>query len=886
MHQPQSGRESHLHSNQEYFEGVGPRQQEMRVGDGNRYAHGSSIASPSPKHSNEAYAEVLYQQNPSSCLPLPQGFMPTFPQPNHNSFDNLGNVIQSRSLNEVVCDHNENHPYIRNSKYSYTAGVSNSHIQPSFELITDNITSMAPQKMYHNMQNLHHPPPLTGNYIESSHESHWHRHSSTMLPFPPDESYQTAQNYGFQNVSNVANSQILTGTTSRSKGIRHSELLPKFVLDEPSMEKSSTSRKYEYDQNTTATSNKSDFYHFNDTQNEVSCIIINTDNINNKGVAKGKDKEVKNDKSPVPQNLRGDPFRSAKVKTELCRHYGTKRGCPFGDKCNYAHGEHELKYTNLMDLDRAGLIDIEIYRTHPCFTWVATGACPFDSRCSGLHDPRIRGSSKSWLPHGETLMNRIGGSISNIDNLYHQRLSELYSHSPIYEYVPLTKQTSPKLETNLDWRHFYSYICNVNRPIHLHLSQANNHGDVLPSLLEPIEPIYDTNQIFHLMIVLDMRKNKLGQSFTYMPTHILKGELCMIIQSRTYEIIEVNNTSSSLWQLNVHTTDESKTSQQNKKSSTQTIHACEVAFGPVYDPSTRAVSIWFDIPPHELTPCTPKEAKNHKRSRHRLKKCTKLRMTRSRDTKNRAKDETKALESLAYPIVQESQPISFIHHQPLDKYAFDLVTDVLKHRLSVLKLYCRKSSHFTQDEINDLKLNHEKLKRYYERLHQFWLQWSWPVNFMEEDINDSTDVIPIDIEYRFAKNDAEKFKSNALYRPDVKTASNPLMNFRSKRVVQYLWDSFLVTMSGELQSGNVPDKYEIESPYISVAKASRLDIFRNLSWGIGLNRDTDLSKLNQFCQNNDENKISILSLYKEWEKIEQDTLKKTHGSRLSNIGET
>ena len=80
------------------------------------------------------------------------------------------------------------------------------------------------------------------------------------------------------------------------------------------------------------------------------------------------------ERSPPPQNLRGDPFRSAKVKTELCRNYLSSRGCPFGDKCNYAHGEHELKFTKLMDLERAGLVDIEIFRTHPCPTWVATGA--------------------------------------------------------------------------------------------------------------------------------------------------------------------------------------------------------------------------------------------------------------------------------------------------------------------------------------------------------------------------------------------------------------------------------------------------------------------------------------------------------------------------------
>ena len=77
---------------------------------------------------------------------------------------------------------------------------------------------------------------------------------------------------------------------------------------------------------------------------------------------------------PLPQNLRGDPFRSAKVKTELCRHYKTPKGCAFGDKCNYAHGEHELKFNKLVDLEAAGLVDLEVFRCHVCFTWVATGA--------------------------------------------------------------------------------------------------------------------------------------------------------------------------------------------------------------------------------------------------------------------------------------------------------------------------------------------------------------------------------------------------------------------------------------------------------------------------------------------------------------------------------
>ncbi len=78
---------------------------------------------------------------------------------------------------------------------------------------------------------------------------------------------------------------------------------------------------------------------------------------------------------PLPQNLKGDPHRQAKVKTELCLYFSRGSPCPFGARCNYAHGEEELKYTKLEELRQAGLIDdINAYRAHPCFSWVATGA--------------------------------------------------------------------------------------------------------------------------------------------------------------------------------------------------------------------------------------------------------------------------------------------------------------------------------------------------------------------------------------------------------------------------------------------------------------------------------------------------------------------------------
>lgn len=32
-----------------------------------------------------------------------------------------------------------------------------------------------------------------------------------------------------------------------------------------------------------------------------------------------------------------------RYKTMLCKHYDTPKGCVYNDKCQFAHGAHELK---------------------------------------------------------------------------------------------------------------------------------------------------------------------------------------------------------------------------------------------------------------------------------------------------------------------------------------------------------------------------------------------------------------------------------------------------------------------------------------------------------------------------------------------------------------
>ena len=101
--------------------------------------------------------------------------------------------------------------------------------------------------------------------------------------------------------------------------------------------------------------------------------------------------------TPPPQNLKGDPRRQNKVKTELCLYYLKDVPCPFGERCNYAHGWDELRFKKLKDLERNGLVpNASQYRTHPCLSWITTGSCPFGQRCSSIHDPRVAGPISSW----------------------------------------------------------------------------------------------------------------------------------------------------------------------------------------------------------------------------------------------------------------------------------------------------------------------------------------------------------------------------------------------------------------------------------------------------------------------------------------------------------
>ncbi|XP_064489675.1 mRNA decay activator protein ZFP36L1-like isoform X2 [Ornithodoros turicata] len=70
------------------------------------------------------------------------------------------------------------------------------------------------------------------------------------------------------------------------------------------------------------------------------------------------------------------PQNSSRYKTELCRPFEESGTCKYGDKCQFAHGGHELRT----------LARHPKYKTELCRTFHTTGFCPYGPRCHFIHN--------------------------------------------------------------------------------------------------------------------------------------------------------------------------------------------------------------------------------------------------------------------------------------------------------------------------------------------------------------------------------------------------------------------------------------------------------------------------------------------------------------------
>ncbi|XP_074662727.1 uncharacterized protein LOC141915186 [Tubulanus polymorphus] len=87
---------------------------------------------------------------------------------------------------------------------------------------------------------------------------------------------------------------------------------------------------------------------------------------------------------------RSGNINSSRYKTELCRPFEENGHCKYGDKCQFAHGAHELR----------SLARHPKYKTELCRTFHTVGFCPYGPRCHFIHneDERKLSEMKPVMP--------------------------------------------------------------------------------------------------------------------------------------------------------------------------------------------------------------------------------------------------------------------------------------------------------------------------------------------------------------------------------------------------------------------------------------------------------------------------------------------------------
>ncbi|XP_072491854.1 mRNA decay activator protein ZFP36L2 isoform X2 [Notamacropus eugenii] len=90
------------------------------------------------------------------------------------------------------------------------------------------------------------------------------------------------------------------------------------------------------------------------------------------------------------QKAGGSQINSTRYKTELCRPFEESGTCKYGEKCQFAHGFHELR----------SLTRHPKYKTELCRTFHTIGFCPYGPRCHFIHNAEERRPSPAGAAGG------------------------------------------------------------------------------------------------------------------------------------------------------------------------------------------------------------------------------------------------------------------------------------------------------------------------------------------------------------------------------------------------------------------------------------------------------------------------------------------------------
>ena len=101
-----------------------------------------------------------------------------------------------------------------------------------------------------------------------------------------------------------------------------------------------------------------------------------------------------------------------RYKTTLCKKYLQSQSCPYGDKCQFAHGEQELRHFNgqqqnmmyALGMNSKNQNNLLNYKIVKCKNWEKDKTCKYGAHCTFAHgDEEIRNKADNLYQFGSSM---------------------------------------------------------------------------------------------------------------------------------------------------------------------------------------------------------------------------------------------------------------------------------------------------------------------------------------------------------------------------------------------------------------------------------------------------------------------------------------------------
>ena len=134
----------------------------------------------------------------------------------------------------------------------------------------------------------------------------------------------------------------------------------------------------------------------------------------------------------LKQSKESQESSKMRYKTEICRSFKDNNMCKYGEKCQFAHGEQQLRNVNRH----------EKFKTELCRRFHQEGYCPYGPRCHFIHDSvELIANSKKQL-NKEAMQNELNiGKMASMLNV------SLCSSNELLNFKSISPQSNFSVDT-------------------------------------------------------------------------------------------------------------------------------------------------------------------------------------------------------------------------------------------------------------------------------------------------------------------------------------------------------------------------------------------------------------------------------------------------------